>query len=41
MIRITDIAKDDWGLIFVDSFFTYYETTDALPDGAVQATDIK
>ncbi len=40
-IRITDNAKDDWGLIFVDSFFTYYETTDALPDGAVQATDIK
>ena len=39
-IRIVDNAKDDWGLIFVDSFITYYETVDDLPEGE-QATDIK
>lgn len=40
-IRIVDNAKDNWGLLFVDSFITYYENTDALPADAEQATDIK
>ncbi len=40
-IRIVDNATGDWGLIFVDSFITYYESTDDIPEDAVTATDLK
>ena len=29
-IRITDNATSDWGLMFVDNFITYYESSEAL-----------
>ncbi len=30
-IRIVDNAIDDWGLVFVDDFITYYENADLIP----------
>ena len=32
-IRIVDSAANDWGLIFVDDFVTYYASADDLPEG--------
>ena len=34
-IRVTDNATNNWGLICVDSFITYYETFDAIDNGAL------
>lgn len=39
-IRLVDEATQDWGLLFADSFITYYETVDKLPMGAVLAQDL-
>ena len=36
-IRIVDNAVDDWGLIFVDDFVTYYESTAEVPTNCVSA----
>ena len=30
-IRIVDNAVNDWGLLYVDSFITYYENSDLIP----------
>lgn len=39
-IRVVDSATSDWGLIFVDSFTTYYASEADLPADAVEAADI-
>ena len=36
-IRIVDNAVDDWGLMFVDDFVTYYESTAEVPTNCVSA----
>ena len=36
-IRIVDNAVDDWGLMFVDDFITYYEYASAVPSYCVAA----
>ena len=36
-IRIVDNAVDDWGLMFVDDFVTYYESTSEVPTNCVSA----
>ena len=35
VIRLVDEAEDDWGLLFADSFITYYEGKEDLPKGYV------
>ncbi|MBE7087233.1 MAG: hypothetical protein E7369_02915 [Clostridiales bacterium] len=40
-IRIVDNATENWGLIFADSFITYYESLSDISALAVTATDIK
>ena len=40
-IRIVDNAKDNWGLITVDSFVTYYKDEAGIPAKANLAVDIK
>ena len=36
-IRIVDNAVNDWGLLFVDDFVTYYESIDNIPSICVEA----
>ena len=36
-IRIVDNATNDWGLLFVDDFITYYETSSSIPSYCVSA----
>ena len=36
-IRIVDNAVDDWGLMFVDEFVNYYETSAQVPENCVSA----
>ena len=33
-IRIVDEAENDWGLLFVDDFVTYYASNDDVPSEA-------
>lgn len=40
-IRIVDEASSDWGLFFVDSFITYYESADDVSADAIQAENLK
>lgn len=40
-IRIVDNATGDWGLFFVDSFITYYESQDEISADAVVAENLK
>ena len=39
-IRIVDNAENDWGLLFADSFITYYEQAGDVPAGAIEATQL-
>ena len=39
-ILVTDNATSDWAWIAMDAFYTYYETTSALPENAVEAENI-
>ena len=39
-IRIVDNAVSDWGLLFADSFITYYETANEVPTDAIVATNL-
>ncbi|MBQ9118041.1 MAG: hypothetical protein IJY11_02445 [Clostridia bacterium] len=39
-IRIVDNAENDWGLLFADSFITYYAQAGDVPTGAVLATQL-
>lgn len=41
VIRIVDNAANDWGLLFVDSFITYYESETELAEDAVLADNLK
>ena len=36
-IRIVDNATEDWGLVFVDDFITYYENNNSIPANAFDA----
>ena len=36
-IRIVDNAENDWGLLFVDDFITYYETSSMIPSYCIAA----
>ena len=36
-IRIVDNATEDWGLVFVDDFITYYQSETAIPASAIDA----
>ena len=36
-IRIVDNAVNDWGLLFVDDFRTYYESESLIPSNYVLA----
>ena len=36
-IRIVDNAENDWGLLFVDDFITYYENSSLIPSHYVTA----
>lgn len=40
VIRIVDNAVNDWGLIFADSFITYYENADGVPEDAIAAENL-
>lgn len=40
VIRIVDNAENDWGVIFADSFITYYENADGVPEGAIAAENL-
>lgn len=40
-IRIVDDASSDWGLFFVDSFITYYESSEEISAEAFVAEDLK
>ena len=40
-IRVVDNATNNWGLITVDSFVTYYKSAAGVPAGANEAVDIK
>ena len=39
-IKVVDSAHNDWGLVAIDSFITYYEYIDSLPENAYLATNI-
>lgn len=39
-IRLTDNATSNWGLLTADSFITYYESADSVPQDAHLAKDI-
>ena len=39
-IKVVDNATNDWGLVTVDSFITYYTNESAIPSGAFEAIDI-
>lgn len=41
VIRIVDNAVSEWGLMFVDSFITYYESETELAENAVLADNLK
>ena len=41
VIRIVDNASKDWGLLFADSFITYYENVAEIAEGAVTAQNLK
>lgn len=41
VIRIVDNAEKDWGLLFADSFITYYETESELAEDAISAENLK
>ena len=34
-IRVVDNATDDWGCLAVDSFITYYESIEDLPEATL------
>ena len=34
-IRVLDNASSGWGCLAVDSFITYYESTEALPEATL------
>ena len=40
VIRIVDNAVNDWGVMFADSFITYYENADGVPEGAIAAESL-
>ncbi len=40
VIRIVDNAVKDWGLMFVDSFITHYESLTDIDATAVEAVDL-
>lgn len=40
-IRIVDDASSDWGLFFVDSFITYYQSENEISADAFQADNLK
>ena len=40
VIRIVDNAVEDWGLMFVDSFITHYESLTDIDATAVEAVDL-
>ena len=37
-IRLVDNAVNDWGLFFADSFITYYESVNDIPENALNAS---
>jgi len=39
-IRVVDYATNDWGLLFVDDFVTYYESASSIPSNCVLAEKI-
>lgn len=39
-LQIVDNATNDWGLVTADSFITYYENANGLPEKAVEAKNI-
>lgn len=41
VIRIVDNAVKDWGLLFADSFITYYENVAEIAEAAVTAQNLK
>ena len=41
VIRIVDNAVKDWGLLFADSFITYYENVAEIAEAAVTARNLK
>jgi hypothetical protein len=40
-IRIVDEATNDWGLFFVDSFITYYQSEEEISTEAIEAQNLK
>ena len=40
-IRIVDEATNDWGLFFVDSFITYYQSQEEISKQAIEANNLK
>lgn len=40
-IRIVDEATNDWGLFFVDSFITYYQSEEEISAEAIEAQNLK
>ena len=40
-IQVVDQAENNWGCVSFDNVVTYYTSTDALPEGAIVANDIK
>lgn len=40
VIRLVDNATGDWGLLFADSFVTYYENASDVPEGTVLAENL-
>ena len=39
-IKVVDNASSDWGLVAIDSFTTYYEDINSLPEGAYLVSNI-
>lgn len=39
-IRLVDNAEDDWGLLYVDDFITYYENADSIPNNYTLAESL-
>ena len=39
-IKVVDNASSDWGLVAVDSFITYYEDINSIPEDAYQVSNI-
>ena len=40
VIRLVDNATGDWGLLFADSFVTYYAAVIDVPEDAILADDL-